>query len=186
MLPRATLVSVHPGPLLVVLAGRPGTGKTTLAALLATRLHAGHVRTDTIATALIRTGVTEEPSTAGFAAYVVAHEIAEETLKAATPVVVDAVNGTHERRGDWVRLAHRLGARLVVLETTLHDPEEHQRRVEQRRPDLAGQGVPGWGEATTQRYDDWDDARDGSRQVVDMSDTEQGLGIALSHIDHAL
>lgn len=43
-------------PLLVVLAGRPGTGKTTLGQALASELRAAFLRIDAIETAVVRCG----------------------------------------------------------------------------------------------------------------------------------
>ena len=140
------------------------------------------MRTDAIATALIRYGLTEAPPTAGRAAYVLAHQFVAGTLQAGTPVVVDAVNADHEVRAGWVDVAHEWEARLVVLETALHDPSEHRRRVEERRPDLVGQVVPSWAQVQAQRYDAWDETQDGRRHLIDMSDTELGVAAALSHV----
>ena len=182
--PPTSRVATMGGPLLVVLAGRPGTGKTTLAGRLAHELRAAYVRTDAIATVLLGSGlagsgVTADPATAGRAAYAVAHEVVAGTLRAGVPVVVDAVNATGERRASWRDLAHRTGARLVVFETRLDDSGEHRRRVEHRRPDLAGQIVATWAQVQAQPYEAWDERRDGSRLVIDTSDLERGISTAL-------
>jgi predicted kinase len=49
------------GPGLIVLAGKPGTGKTTLARGLASTLHAVYLRVDAIETAKIQSGLAEPP-----------------------------------------------------------------------------------------------------------------------------
>jgi predicted kinase len=46
-------------PLLVVLAGRPGTGKTTLGQALASELRAAFLRIDAIETAVVRCGLAQ-------------------------------------------------------------------------------------------------------------------------------
>lgn len=43
--------------MLIVMGGLPGTGKTTLARLLAARIGAVHLRVDTIEQAIVRSGV---------------------------------------------------------------------------------------------------------------------------------
>ncbi len=83
-------------PLLVVLAGRPGTGKTTLGQALASELRAAFLRIDAIETAVVRCGLAQPP--VGPVGYAVAHEIAAATLALGTPVVIDAVNPVPEAR----------------------------------------------------------------------------------------
>jgi predicted kinase len=161
-------------PLLVVLAGRPGTGKTTLSRRLAVELRAGYVRVDAIETALVRTGTAEPP--VGRVGYAIAHEIALGMLRLGTPVVVDAVNPVPEARAGWWLLTEV--ARVVVLETVVADEAEHRRRVTDRRPDLTGQTVPTWDDVLTGDYVTWDEARDGPRHLIDTTDTDQAVAAA--------
>lgn len=166
--------------MLVVLAGLPGTGKTTLARRLVRALGAAYVRIDAIETAVLRCGLARPP--VGPVGYVVAHEIAAATLSLGTPVVVDAVNPVPEARAGWPGLATRTGARLAVCETTLRDPAEHQRRISARLPDLPDQVLPSWDEVLSGGYVEWDEIRDGGRLVVDMADTDEGVSNALRYL----
>jgi predicted kinase len=167
-------------PALVVLAGRPGTGKTTLARKLAAALPAAYLRIDAIETAVIRCGLARPP--VGPVGYAVAHEVAASTLGAGVSVVADAVNPVAEARQGWRDLASRTGARLVVFETVVADRAEHRRRVTQRRPDLDGQTVPTWEQVQVSDYLAWDEVRDGTRIVVDMIDADEGYRTALRHL----
>ncbi len=159
-----------------MLAGRPGTGKTTLARRLAAALRAAYLRIDAIETAVVRSGLAEPP--VGPVGYVVAHELAAACLSVGTAVVVDAVNPVPEARAGWLGLG-QIG-RLRVVETVVPDVDEHRRRVERREADLVGQRVPTWAEVTADGYLAWDEARDGPRIVVDMTDTEVGVAAALA------
>ena len=111
--------------MLVVIARRPGTGKTTLSRRLAADLGAALVRLDAIEAAIIGSSELDPPL--GPVGYVVARE-----------VVVDAVSPVAEARAVWRAAAATADARLVMFEIVLADPAEHRRRVEQRHSDLAG------------------------------------------------
>lgn len=177
---RPATVSPVDSPVLVVLAGRPGTGKTTLARRLAAGLRAAYVRIDAIETAVVRCGLAQPP--VGPVGYVAAHEIAASTLSAGVPVVIDAVNPVAEAREGWSSLAHRTRARLHTFETVLPDQQEHRRRVMRRQPDMDGQSVPTWEEVQAGTYLPWDEARDGRRTVIDMTDDEDGYRTAMRQL----
>ena len=124
--------------LLVVLAGLPGTGKTTIGSLLARRLRAVYLRTDVIAGPMLLEGLTEDNAEAGRVAYSIAREVATENLCAGVLVVVDGVHATHERRALWRGVAEATQARLVQLEMALADEAEHRLPVEHRQADALG------------------------------------------------
>lgn len=165
---------------LVVLAGRPGTGKTTIGKLLARRLRAAYLRTDVIAAPMLRSRLTEDHAAAGRVAYDIACEVATESLQACTPVVVDGVHATHELRALWRGVSTATETRLVQLETTLTDELEHRRRVESRQ--TGGYLGPTWEQILEMNYDDWSEAIDGSRLLVDTSDSETAVAACLAHV----
>jgi len=167
-------------PVLVALAGRPGTGKTTLARGLAAALDAVYLRIDAIETAVIRSGLARLPM--GTVGYVVAHEVARSNLLLGKSVVVDAVNPGSDARKGWRVLASEVDVQLVVFETTLRDRDEHRRRVTARRPDLADQSVPTWEQVDASKYEPWATDRDGPRRAIDTTDADAALVTAVAHL----
>ena len=139
--------------MLVVVAGLPGTGKTTLGRAVADLLEATFLRIDSIETAIARFGVPVADSPVGYA---VGNAIAADQLRAGRPVVVDAVSPITEARNGWVALAAATGSVLRLVEVTCSDLGEHRRRVERRTPD--GQAAPTWRQVLDRRYDAWTDA----------------------------
>lgn len=165
---------------LVVLAGLPGTGKTTIGRLLARRLRAAYLRTDVIAGPMLLEGLTEDSAEAGRVAYGIAREVATENLRAGVPVVVDGVHATHERRALWRGVSEATQTRLVQFEMTLADDVEHRLRVEHRQ--ARGYVGPTWEQILNLRYDEWNDAIDGRRLLVDAFETDAALARCLTHL----
>lgn len=159
--------------MLVVIAGLPGTGKTTLSRRLATEMSAAVVRLDAVETAIVRSGELKPPL--GPVGYLVAQAVVTGCLQVGTPVVVDAVSPVAEARAGWRTAAVAAGAPVHVFEVVLNDLGEHRRRVERRRSDLEGLVVPTWSQIRARDYQPWDVQRDGDRTIIDGSDTEAAL-----------
>jgi predicted kinase len=173
-------VSGSDSPALVVLAGLPGVGKTTIARALAARLSAAVVRVDAIEATVVRHGLDEHP--VGPIGYAIAHEIASGCLRVGTSVVVDAVNPVAVARAGWRVLATDTGALLTLVEVQLRSADEHRRRVEARVSDVDGLVVPTWDEVLASGYEPWDERRDGQRVVVDGADCEAAVTAVLAAV----
>lgn len=143
-----------PAPTLLVLAGLPGTGKSTLARAWAARRRAVWLRVDAVEAALLESGLPRSFET-GLAAYVVVRDLARDQLTLGRDVVIDAVNGVEEAREMWRELATRTGARRRVVELVLPDRREHRRRVEGRGQPTPPLPAPTWAEVVAREYLPW-------------------------------
>jgi predicted kinase len=141
-------------PRLVVLAGLPATGKSTLARRLATDLAAVWLRVDGIEASLLRAGLPRSFET-GLAAYVVAGNLAREHLGLGRDVIVDAVNGVEPARRTWRELETACGADRFVIETVCPDLAEHRRRLESRGDPTPPLPAPTWDEVRRRAYAPW-------------------------------
>lgn len=147
------MIYVQQPPILVVFAGLPGTGKTSIARRLSTRLGATCLRIDAIEQALQQAGLTVGP-----AGYAIAHALAAENLKLGRIVVADCVNPVLTSRTGWRRIASQNHAPLVEIELVCSDPALHRQRVESRLPDIDGHKLPAWDDIVSRDYEPWDRA----------------------------
>ncbi len=163
-------------PVLVGLAGLPGSGKTTLAREVAVRLDAAHLRIDTIEAALTSSGLIEAAGgwrAAPDAGCRVAYALARDLLAAGHHVVADSVNPLAATRFAWARVASDAGSGHLDVEVVCSDRAIHQRRVEARTSDLDGLRVPTWAEVESRHYEPWDppvvtvDTTDGIDEAVE-------------------
>ena len=138
-------------PVLIVLGGLPGTGKSTLAAALARETGAMHLRIDTIEQAMRDAG----QNVAGPEGYLVAREVARDNLRLGRSVIVDAVNPIAYTRRLWPDVATAASTRLIEVELVCSDAAEHRCRVESRTADIDGLRLPTWQEVLDREYERW-------------------------------
>src|SRR5690348_10299240 len=100
--------------MLIVVSGLPGTGKSAVAASVASALDAVHLSIDPLEDALIGAGFARSWET-GVAAYEVARVAGEQNLALGRTVVVDAVNDSEAARDTWRTASARTGAPLVFV-----------------------------------------------------------------------
>jgi predicted kinase len=148
-------------PVLIVFGGLPGTGKTTVAQALATKLKATYLRIDAIEQAIKSSGIGE----VGAAGYMVANALAEANLKLGISVVADCVNPVSESRNGWKQTAGRSTAQLVKIEIVCSDPVEHLNRIEGRTADIPGHVLPTWEAVMNHVFEPWD----GDHLVLDTA-----------------
>jgi len=137
-------------PVLVVMAGLPGSGKSTIGEIVASRIGATAISVDPIEASILRAGIDADQPT-GLAAYLVAETLAEQVLVSGRSVVVDAVNAVEPARLQWRDLAERTGVRLHIVETVCADDEQHRDRLARREKPIAGNAV----EQSIEEYAEW-------------------------------
>ncbi len=142
--------------MLIVFAGRPGTGKTTVSRLVAERLKATYLRVDAIEQA-IRDSVGGVAI--GVAGYAVAQAIAAANIGEGRAVVADCVNPVAASRNGWRSVAASKTAPLVDVEVICSDIAEHRRRVTTRTTDIPGLAQPSWNAVLGLSYEPWDRPR---------------------------
>lgn len=138
--------------LLVVTAGLPASGKSTIAEVVGNRLGLPVLSVDPIETAILSAGIDATQPT-GLAAYLVAETMAEGVLASGGGVVIDAVNAVEPARDQWVKLATRQGATLRFLEVVCSDPEVHRERLAAR---TGRHAVVDTAYAVEQSLDEWE------------------------------
>jgi predicted kinase len=143
--------------MLIVFGGLPGTGKTTLARVLAKERHATYLRIDTIEQALRSSEMLAED--VGPAGYLVAYALAEANLRLGQIVVADSVNPLAMTRDAWRKIAAAANRAIFEIEVVCSDADEHRRRIETRTSDVAGLTLPTWQEVVARQYDPWDQPR---------------------------
>ncbi len=141
---------------LIVMAGLPGSGKSTVANELARRLTAPVLSIDPIEAAMWRSQISRQMT--GIAAYEIAAAIAEENLKIGISVIIDAVNPVKAARSTWVQLSERQNVRLQFIECSCSDISVHRQRIEARVRNIPGMPEIPWSRVEERKaeYEQWD------------------------------
>lgn len=149
--------------MLIIFAGLPGTGKTTIASEMARQVGAMHLRIDSIEEAIRKSTVAGH--TLDEAGYRVAYAVSADNLRIGRTVIADSVNPLQLTRDAWVEVANTTGVSFVEIEVKCSDAIEHRRRVEARIADIPGFSLPTWDEVVSREYDPWNR----ERLVIDTS-----------------
>ncbi|MER6082193.1 AAA family ATPase [Streptomyces sp. NPDC001833] len=166
--------------MLIVIGGLPGTGKTTLARLLAARIDAVHLRVDTIEQAVVRSGLAQHP--VGPVGYVIGYALAEEHLRQGLTVIAESVNPLAVTRDSWQSAGIRAAVDVVEVEVICSDPAEHRDRVTTRSIDIPDLPLPDWQQVLHRDYEPWN--RD--HIVIDTAgqDPQESLALLLKRLEH--
>ena len=139
---------------LIVFAGLPGTGKSTIARDVARQTGAVWLRVDSMDQAIWESGTA--PDDLRDWTYRAAQAIAEDNLRLGRDVIGDCVNDWKSARDGWQEAGRRAGAQVVWLEIVCTDTAEHRRRVEARTSDVRGLALPDWQAVIGREYHAWD------------------------------
>ena len=174
-----------PDPFLVVFAGAPGVGKSTLARALARELRAAYLDKDTIkdaALALARELKIENAMRfAGGLSYSLLVPLARDNLTLGTHVVIDSPAGHRAFQEAIEQMVRNVKVDFRLVECITTDENLLRERIERRAPELPEHRVRDW--------DGYQQARErlerisGQRLVVD---TAEPVPVNLRKITNAL
>jgi predicted kinase len=138
---------------LYILAGLPGTGKSTIARALSRKAGAVWLRIDTIEQGLIESGISRDDIYDK--GYRIAYAIAADNLRCGQSVIADSVNPLPITRAAWRSVATDTNAGRIEIEIACSKTEEHRRRIAERQSDIPNMRLPTWTDIQEREYHQW-------------------------------
>jgi predicted kinase len=139
---------------LIILAGLPGSGKSSIARGVAQELGAVWLRVDSIEQAIRESGVV--PRSIDDAGYRAAYAVALDNLRLGGDVISDSVNPWMLTRNAWREVGLRVGAKVLEVEIVCTDSTQHRHRIETRTSEVPGLILPDWQMVMGRDYQPWD------------------------------
>src|SRR2546428_2094150 len=102
-------------PVLVLLIGLPGSGKSYLASEICRRYPFAHLESDALRKALFRRPVYSQRESSRL--FVAVHALIDGLLARGVPTLLDATNLREAHRQPVYDIAERHGARLIIVQT---------------------------------------------------------------------
>ena len=169
---------------LIIFSGLPGTGKSTLAEMLAKDLGIPVFAKDWLEAALVRNGLnpiveSKPPRSVGYELLTV---LAERQLRLAQSAILDSVAGSQTIRSTWRQLSEQYNADWRVIECICSVESVHRARLQDRKRNITGWHELEWSEVerVKQYYLPWE----GERLVLDMIDPlEENLSKARKYCE---
>src|SRR5207244_11299333 len=154
--PRRENASVHTGSTFIVMRGFPGTGKSTIARLLAAALHAPLIDRDIIRQTAVH--VFGELPQVGQFSYELMFALTREQLSLGLSVVVDTPLTYRTTYEQCKELALAYQTPMLVVHC-LCPPEVQKRRLEGRKGNVSAFQITSWEEweQWKPRFEDYDD-----------------------------
>jgi predicted kinase len=125
-------------PVVVLVAGVPGTGKSTVAERLGRVVNAPVFAMDWQLGAVVGFGVLRPDNRAPMAELMMTSAVARQ-LSLGMSAIIDATGHTRAQRIQWRSITERMGGRFVGVECVCSDEEAQRSRVEDR-----SRGIPCW------------------------------------------
>ncbi len=141
-------------PVLIVIGGLPGTGKSTVAGVLVRQTRFAYLRVDRIEHAIMDAMDIRPPL--GPVGYLLAYGVAAEQLGHGVGVVAECVNPLAVTRDAWRDVASDAGTQILEVELVCTDLAAHRNRVQTRTVDIPGLTLPTWAEVIDRDYEPWD------------------------------
>ena len=164
-------------PILYIFSGLPGTGKSTLAKMLAKALKCTYVRIDTVEQGLrdlCHFNVQGE-------GYRLSYRIASNNLNLGISTIVDSCNPIRLTRNEWVEVAKSANSNFINIEVICSDKHVHKKRVEERISQMPNLKLTTWEEIQKRSYDEWGDEK---RIVIDTANSSKET--SFKELNHCL
>ncbi len=142
-------------PILFIMSGLPGTGKSTLSKLIAVEYSAAYLRIDTVEQGL-REVCNFNVQGEG---YRLSYRIAADNLNLKHNVVSDSCNPLTLTRGEWEDVARDNESLFINIEVICSDKAEHKMRIETRKTEVKGLKLPTWEDVENREYHPWESKR---------------------------
>lgn len=139
----------------IIFGGLPGSGKSTIAQSLASRMKALYLRVDSLEQAIRSSGILAASAGPGPAGYMGIYRLAADNLRLGHPVIADSVNPIEITRAAFKAVAARASVRFLEVEVVCSDATTHRRRVETRPSTVDGLIPPTWEEVESLDYEPW-------------------------------
>lgn len=127
-------------PILFILSGLPGSGKSTLSQFITKEYNTFYLRIDTVEQGL-REFCNFNVEGEG---YKLSYRIASDDLKFGINVVADSCNPIILTRREWETIAEINNAIFINIEVVCSDKNEHKKRIETRIVDVENLALPTW------------------------------------------